>query len=349
MKLTELESVEYSRYFDSFDFSSGVNGKTFLITGSKGIVGSGVIKWLLYENQIRGTNAHIIASTRDTNVLPTYIEEKDNIEFCEFGKEKEYCVDRRIDYIIHSAAPTSNKVFQNSPVESLSVIIDGTRRMLEIAKDHKDCSMIYLSSEEAYGTPSLDEPITEKYVGGVDSLSVRSCYPLGKKVAELMCRSYFEEYGVNVKIIRPTVILGLWQPYDSVKVEAEILRCIIENKNLYMKSAGLTKKCVIYSLDAVTAVLTVLINGKAGEAYNATNPNTYCTVKDRAYRAFEHFNPKVTIEFAQVDTSVSEGYLPQRALLEDISKISELGWHALTDMEQIYEIDLQRFGKERSL
>ena len=216
--------------------------------------------------------------------------------------------------------------------------------MLEIVNDHKGCSMIYLSSEEAYGTPSLDEPITERYIGGVDSLNVRSCYPLGKKVAELMCRSYFEEYSVNIKIIRPTVILGLWQPYDSVKVEAEILRCIIENKNLYMKSAGLTKKCVIYSLDAVTAILTVLINGKPGEAYNATNPDTYCTVKERAYRAFERFNPNVTIEFAQEDTSVSEGYLPQRALLEDISKISKLGWRALTDMEQIYEVDLQRFG-----
>lgn len=298
----------------------------------------------MHENQIRATNVHIIASTRDTSVLPSYIDREDNIEFCEFGNEREFCLDKRIDYIIHSAAPTSNKIFQNNPVESLSVIIDGTRRMLEIAKEHKGCSMIYLSSEEAYGTPSLDEPITERYIGGVDSLNVRSCYPLGKKVAELMCRSYFEEYSVNIKIIRPTVILGLWQPYDSVKVEAEILRCIIENKNLYMKSAGLTKKCVIYSLDAVTAILTVLINGKPGEAYNATNPDTYCTVKERAYRAFERFNPNVTIEFAQEDTSVSEGYLPQRALLEDISKISKLGWRALTDMEQIYEVDLQRFG-----
>ena len=64
MKLTELESVEYSRYFNIFDFSSDIEGKTFLITGAKGIVGSGIIKWLMHENQIRATNVHIIASTR---------------------------------------------------------------------------------------------------------------------------------------------------------------------------------------------------------------------------------------------------------------------------------------------
>jgi nucleoside-diphosphate-sugar epimerase len=179
--------------------------------------------------------------------------------------------------------------------------------------------------------------------GGVDSLSIRSCYPLGKKVAELLCKSYYEEYGVDVKILRPTVIFGLWQPYDSVKVEAEILRCVMENKNLYMKSAGLTKKCVIYSLDAISATFKVLFDGCAGEAYNATNPDSFCTVKDRAYHSFEVFNPNITIEFAETDVSTSQGYLPQRSLLEDVSKIKRLGWKPLTGMDDIYKVDIERF------
>jgi nucleoside-diphosphate-sugar epimerase len=52
------------------------------------------------------------------------------------------------------------------PVESLSVIVDGTKNMLELAKQHKKSKMIYLSSEEAYGTPVIETPISEKYVGG---------------------------------------------------------------------------------------------------------------------------------------------------------------------------------------
>ena len=216
--------------------------------------------------------------------------------------------------------------------------------MLEIARTQSNCSVLYISSEEAYGTPNEPEPISETYVGAVDSLNTRSCYPLGKKVAELLCRSYFEEYGVDAKIIRPTVILGLYQPYESVKVEAEILRCIIENRNLQMKSAGLTKKSVIYSIDAISAILTVLFKGEAGEAYNATNPETYETVRDRAYKAFARYNPDVTIEFAQQDVSAASGYLPQRAFCEEISKISKLGWKPLADMEQIYKVDLKRFS-----
>ena len=147
----------------------------------------------------------------------------------------------------------------------------------------------------------------------------------------------------SIKIIRPTVIIGLYQPYDSVKVEAEILRCIIENRNLIMQSDGMTKKCVIFTMDALSAILTVLFKGQAGEAYNATNPETYDSVKNRAYHAFARFNPNVTVEFVKRDASVASGYLPQRALQEDISKISKLGWKPLASMDDIYEIDLKRF------
>ena len=342
MILTELEKKELAKYTSYFDFSKDLSNKTILVTGSKGIVGSGIIKWILLENVNRGLNCHIIASTRDKSKIPSYVEAGDNIEYCTFGKEIEECAGKQIDFIVHSAAPTSNKVFQSQPVESLSVIVDGTKRMLELAKEHKS-TMIYLSSEEAYGTPNAESPVKEDFVGAINSLSTRSCYPLGKKVAELLCRSFYEEYGVDVKIIRPTVILGLWQEYDSVKVEAEILRCILENKNLYMKSDGSTKKCVIYSLDAVSAVLLVLTKGQAGEAYNATNPDTFCSVKDRANTAFAQFNPSVKIEFATVDTSVQSGYLPKRALCEDISKISALGWEPYADMSYIYNVDIERF------
>lgn len=344
MRLNDLEQPIYEKYTNEYDFSAYLKGKTILVTGSKGIVGSGIIRWILLENQKHNNKTKIIASSRNPETIPNYIEEGDRISFCRFGEEN--LIQEHIDYIIHTAAPTSNRVFKEQPVESLRTIIDGTELILESAKRQKKCSVIYLSSEEAYGTPTENNPIPETYVGAIDSLNTRNCYPLGKKAAELLCRAYYEEYGLDVKIIRPTVILGLYQPYDSVKVEAEILRCIIENKNLYMKSSGLTKKSVIYTMDALSAVLTVLFKGKAGEAYNATNPETYETVKDRALKAFGKFNPNLTIDFAEHDVSLASGYLPQRALQEDIKKISELGWKPFASMDDIYEMDIRRFSKK---
>lgn len=346
MKLSKIEKEEFDRYVEKYDFSESFKGKTFLVTGCKGIVGSGVIKWLLNLNHCQDLGVHIIASTRNPQDIPDYIEASDAIEFCEFGKEKVFCTDKDIDYIIHAASPTGNTFHKAHPVESLRVIVDSTEKMLEIASKNPNCSMLYISSEEVYGLPKSEEPISEDYVGAIDSLNIRSCYPLGKKVCELLCFNYFKEYGTDVKIVRPTVIHGLLQKYSEQRVVNEILRCIIENKNLVMKSAGLTKKCLMYSLDAIAAMFTVLTKGKAGEAYNTSNPSTFITVRDLALGLFEKFNPSIGVEFAEQDTAVSEGYLPQRSLLQDISKIKELGWEPITPLERIYEIDIERFIKQ---
>ena len=65
MKLTEIERIEYEKYLKEFDFSPFLKDKTILITGSKGIIGSGLIRWILLENQKHGCNTQIIASTRN--------------------------------------------------------------------------------------------------------------------------------------------------------------------------------------------------------------------------------------------------------------------------------------------
>ena len=62
-----------------------------------------------------------------------------------------------------------------------------------------------------------------------------------------------------------------------------------------MKSDGLTKKCMLYSLDAISAIFTVLLKGENGEAYNASNPDTFLTVRDLADRVFQKFNPSIKI------------------------------------------------------
>lgn len=163
MKLNCFEEREISKYVDQYDFSDFLKNKTLLITGSKGIIGSGVIKWILYMNDHYNLDCHLIGSSRSIE-KPAYIEETDNIQYCQFGKEKDI-IKGAIDYIIHAAAPTSNKIFTSNPVESLDVILTGTKSMLELAKA-TNATMLYISSEEAYGTPNVDGAIDETYVGG---------------------------------------------------------------------------------------------------------------------------------------------------------------------------------------
>lgn len=345
MKLSPLEKSELDRYLSYYDFSGFLKDKTFLITGGKGLCGTGVIKWILSENRVHGTNTRIIASTRNPQDVPAYIEPGDHIAFCKFGQEAEACKGIHVDYIIHLACPTQRSFLKSNPVETIFVAVEATKNTLDIAFQNSDCSMVYLSSEEVYGITDTLDPVSEGYVGAIDSLDVRSCYPLGKKAAELLCHSHCVEYGTDVKIVRFPTIQGLLQKYDEEHITSEILRCMVENKYLIMKSDGGTKKCLIYLLDAVSAIFTVLFNGVKGEAYNASNPAAFMSVKDMAEQLFEEFSPQVKVVFSEKDRSISEGYLPKRSLVQDISKIRELGWEPKTGLEQIYEIDMQRFTK----
>lgn len=106
MVLSLLEEQEYKRYIEAFDFSKYVRDKTFLITGSGGMTGQAMIKWILYLNSKFQTNAKIFASTRNPKHIPDYIDGSENLVMCEFGKEEETIGDEKVDYIIHAASPT---------------------------------------------------------------------------------------------------------------------------------------------------------------------------------------------------------------------------------------------------
>ena len=59
MKYTDVEFRELSEYIENNDFDRYLNGKTTLITGSKGLVGTSLVKWILLQNEIKGTNIKI--------------------------------------------------------------------------------------------------------------------------------------------------------------------------------------------------------------------------------------------------------------------------------------------------
>lgn len=330
---------------EKFKFTDYIRNKIILITGSNGMTGTGIIRWLLLENEINNANCHIIASTRHPESLPDYIQENDNISYCMFGKEEDAVKDKNVDYIIHAAAPTGRAFFISKPYETIRIIIDGTERMLEIAKEKKS-SMVFLSSVEAYGIPNSSEPLKESYVGAVDSLDIRNGYPMGKKAAEFLCYSACKEYGVNVKIVRPSSIQGLLQPYEEQRIFNELLRCIVEGKNLVMKSDGMSKKSIVYTLDAVSGILISLFKGEAGEAYNITNTATFLTMRDLAETLFSKFNPKLKVEYC-IEPSSKTGYLPHLEFTQDVTKLKKLGWEPQTDLLHMYQIDLERFGSSK--
>ena len=344
-KVKDIVIEEFLRYSNLVEYNK-LKNKTFLITGAKGYLASALIRFLLYLNNTYNLNIFIYATTRNPNNIPDYIVENQPIKYISFDIFDSLQYNKSIDYLIHSVAPTSRLEFINHPLETFDVINIGTRRALDFAKKHNVKSMLYLSSVEIYGSPKTTELVKESDFFALDPNEIRNCYPLGKKITEYLCNTYYKVYNLPVNIVRPSSVQGLFQPYTEDRIFNQILRCILEHKDFVMKTKGETAKTLIYTMDAITGMLAILLSGKYGETYNLTDNRTFFKMKDIVQDLFDHFNTGLKVIF-DLELDANTGYIAPLSYNLDTTKLESLGWKPQTDLYKIYEVDLRRFNYEK--
>lgn len=319
--------------------SEVLKNKTFLITGATGLIGSMTCKALSCIDYEQNLNVKIIAMVRNVSkAQETFADVMDNgnITFLEQDIIEPINLSEKVDYIIHTACPTASNTFISKPVETIQAIVCGTMNVLDFAKGNGCESVVYLSSMEAYGQILHENLLKPEDVGYVNPLSLRSCYPEGKRMAENLCVGYFSEYNVPVKVIRLAQTFGPGIPYTDNRVFAQFIRSVRNNENIVMFTEGGSKRMYLDTMDAVSAVLTVLLKGESGQVYNAGNPGNYCSIKEMAelvIREFGNGSSKLVI-----DRSKDVGqYPPDNMLYLDVAPLQALGWNPLYDLKTMYE------------
>ena len=247
-----------------------------------------MIRALIYCNAEKNLSMKIIAAVRSKEkaqgLFAKELSDGAPLSFIE-GTVEDLNINNiawEIDYIIHMASQTSSKAFVEKPVEVINTSIFGTINMLNLAKAKNAKGLLYLSSMEVYGNPETDELIKENHGTNLDVLSPQTCYPESKRMCESICCTYCSEYDVPAKIIRLTQTFGPGVTYNDSRVFAEFARCAIEKRDIVLHTKGETKRMYLYTADAVKAILTVLLKGESGQAYNAANKETYCSIYEMA-------------------------------------------------------------------
>lgn len=240
-------------------------------------------------------------------------------------------------YIIHGASQTSSRAFIEEPIETITTALTGTKNMLEFARVNNVKGFVYLSSMEVYGSPLNDLKIDEKHGTNLDTMKVRSCYPESKRMCESLCASYSSEFGVPAKVVRLTQTFGPGVKYDDGRVFAEFARCAIERRNIVLKTKGETRRSYLYTEDAVNAILTVLYNGIPGQAYNAANEETYCSIYEMAKMVAGRFGDNSVKVLVEETNPEKLGYAPVLYMNLDTTKLHNLGWKAKFNLESMYQ------------
>lgn len=334
------EDLEYITSASFIDWKK-LDNKTVFVTGATGLIGYTFVSALQYRNLKYQSNIKIIALVRNiTKAKEKFVEQlKQNLslKFVIGNVENLPPIDDEIDYIIHGANPTASSYFVENPVETIKTAAWGTNNILNLAKEKNISGLAYLSSMEVYGAPHTDELIDETHGTTVDTMSVRSCYPEAKRLCEALCASYADEYKVPAKVVRLAQTFGPGIDKNDNRVFAEFLRCAMQKQDIVLQTEGTSKRCYLYTADAVTAILTILLNGKAGEAYNAANKNTYCSIIEMAQMvAHELTNDEIKVVI-KVNEKSKHKFLPPHKLNLNVSKLECLGWKATRSLVEMYE------------
>ena len=319
-------------------------GGTVLVTGAAGLIGRTLIKQLFDWNENAAEKISVIgmefSEERAKAVLGEFVEKGLRLIIADVRDVKPENIG--VDYIIHAASMTASKAFIETPVETVMISVDGTIKMLEFAKANAVKGFVYLSSMEVYGTPDTDEKINEEHPTNLNAMAVRSCYPESKRMCESLCASYASEYGVPAKVVRLTQTFGPGVAYNDGRVFAEFARCAIEGRNIVLNTKGETKRNYLYTEDAANALFTVLAKGVPGEAYNAANEETYCTIYEMACLvAKECAGGKIKVEVRERADAAKLGYAPTLHMNLDASKLRSLGWEPQVGFVDMYKNTIQ--------
>ena len=194
---------------------------------------------------------------------------------------------------------------------------------------------------EVYGGIHYREKINEQHASFVDTMVPRSSYPEVKRMVESLCACYADEYGVPAKSIRLTQTFGAGIRKSDNRVFAQFVHAAMNHEDIVMFTQGGTERSYLYTADAVSAILTVLLKGNAGEAYNSANEQAYCSIKEMAETVAdldiikEKYGGPVSVV---IDESKNDGktYPPELYMNLDTTKIQKLGWKARIGLEDMF-------------
>jgi UDP-glucuronate decarboxylase len=326
-----------------------LEGKNILISGANGFIPSGMVETILFLNETKFENKSTIIGLVRNEARATkrfnYYRDRDELNFLVQDICNPIDIEGEVDFIIHAASQASPKFYNIDPVGTLCPNVIGTYHLLELARKKEVEKFLFFSSGEVYGEVKADKiPTKEDDYGYLDPTDIRSCYAESKRMGENMCVSWFKQYGVPAKIVRPFHTYGPGMNLNDGRVFADFVSNIVNQQNIIMKSNGKAIRTFCYLADAITGFFTVLLKGQDGESYNVSNDNgviSIISLAEKLVKLFPEYNLKV-IEEKRQDPNYLESKITKNC--PDISKIRSLGWEPHYSIEKGFKRTIESFS-----
>jgi len=300
-------------------------GRTIAVTGATGLIGASVLRGMAAVNAARGLGMQLLALCRRPERMD--IPGVKAVKYDALAELPDFAA----DYILHAASNAHPMAFSSDPVGTMQANLLGTMHLLERIRA-RDGRLLLCSTGEIYGESSSIMEYGEDSFGAVDPMRARACYPESKRAAESLCAAYHAQYGCDALAARLCYVYGPAITAENSRADAQFLRRAAAGENIVMKSEGGQIRSYCYAADAVGALLTLMLKGEAGRAYNVANPMSVCSIREYAQTLAELAG--VELQFELPPENERKGYSSVSRAVLNPARLMELGWRPVYDLRE---------------
>lgn len=236
----------------------------YFVTGGAGFIGSNYVEHLL--NNVEGVTAVTIYDKFTYAASPKNFQEVTNDprltvikgDICDASTLEDSISEH--DFVLHFAAESHvDRSIENGSAFVTSNVL-GTFNVLEASRKAGVRKVVHVSTDEVYGS------IVEGAANEDDPLFPNSPYSASKAASDLLARSYFKTYGLDVRTTRSCNNFGKHQyPEKLIPV---IIESISRQLMVPVYGDGSNVREWIHVQDNCRAIQLVLEKGNPGEIYN---------------------------------------------------------------------------------
>lgn len=262
-----------------------------LVTGGAGFIGSNFIHYVFNEHPEHNiVNVDVLTYAGNLSNLAG-VPEGGRYRFVRADIRDRTAMDEifsryGITHVVNFAAESHVDRSIVDPELFLTTNILGTQALLDSAKRHwklepdnaynreykNHVKYLQVSTDEVYGALGATGKFTEE-----TPLSPNSPYSAAKASADMVCRAYFETFGLPLNITRCSNNYGPYQ-FPEKLIPLMINNCL-EGKPLPVYGDGMQVRDWLHVYDHCTAIWTVLTRGEAGQVYNVGGNNEKANIE----------------------------------------------------------------------
>lgn len=309
-----------------------LRGARIFITGGTGFFGHWLLESLLYANQqlnLRVTTTVLTRNRERFSQRAPHIAGNDAVTLIEGDVRNFEFPAGTHTHVVHAAADTTGSAAA-AKSELPESIVDGTRRVLQFARDNGAHRLLYVSSGAVYCRGITDVTrIPETYGGASEGMASGDGYDEAKRIAETLCITNSQQTRVECSIARCFAFVGPHLPLDAHFAIGNFIRDAMASKPIEILGDGTPLRSYLYMSDLAAWLWTMLVRAPANRAYNVGSDRAV-SIRELAETVSNTLQPGLAINVARepVPAAAPSTYVP------DISRArGELGLDVTVSLE----------------